>query len=223
MRKKLSCHCCCYQDHLYANIICFSLLFIISSLSYILVFCIKSFPVSKMYHLCKVYTVIETDWRYLDLHLYKVFQNLQHEQIVCAHQRREWGMMMGNCPPGQPWEENHLWTANRTSMWNIPSSVSSSGNMADPSDLEARSIWPRLTLCSDPDGGLFMAPSRFSGVLSSVESKQRRNLMFEISLQPINDWKILTKLIKKYPHNIFHLLILTFSVSYLLHSQKTHS
>lgn len=198
-------------------------MFIISSLSYILLFCIKSFPVLKMYHLCKVYTVIETDWRYLDLHLYKVFQNLLHEQIACAHQRREWGMMMGNCPPGHPWEENHLWTANRTSMWNIPSSVSSSGNMADPSDLEARSIWPRLTLCSDPDGGLFMAPSRFSGVLSSVESKQRRNMMLEKSLQPINDWKILIKLIKKYPQNIFHLLILTFSVSYLLHSQKTHS
>lgn len=184
---------------------------------------LRAFQFQKCTTYAKYIQCIENDWRYLDLHLYKVFQNLQHEQIVCAHQRSEWGMMMGNCPPDHPWEENHLWTANRTSMWNIPSSVSSSGNMADPSDLEARSIWPRLTLCSDPDGGLFMAPSRFSGVLSSVESKQRRNMMLEKSLQPINDWKILTKLIKKYPHNIFHLLILTFSVSYLLHSQKTHS
>lgn len=217
MRKKLSCHCCCYQDHLYANIICFSLLFIISSLSYILVFCIKSFPVSKMYHLCKVYTVIETDWRYLDLHLYKVFQNLLHEQIVCAHQRSEWGMMMGNCPPGQPWEENHLWTANRTSMWNIPSSVSSSGNMADPSDLEARSIWPRLTLCSDPDGGLFMAPSRFSGVLSSVESKQKEEYDVRKKLTA-NKWlknthkihkEVSTQYISSFNLNIFCIIPVT--------------
>lgn len=83
---------------------------------------------------------------------------------------REWGILMGNCPEGQPWEENHLWTASMTSRWNIPSSESSSGNMADPSDRDARSCWLRLMAWSEPDGGLFIAPSRFTGVLPSVES-----------------------------------------------------
>ena len=56
-------------------------------------------------------------------------------------------------------------------MWKMPSSESSSGNMAEPSRDAASGwwFWERLWK-SEPVGGLFMAPSRGPGVVWPVES-----------------------------------------------------
>ena len=80
-------------------------------------------------------------------------------------------MMMGKGPPGQPCAENQRCTASSTSMWKIPSSESSSGNMAEPRERDARSFCLDTAWWSEPDGGLFLAPSRFTGVLPSDESE----------------------------------------------------
>ena len=78
----------------------------------------------------------------------------QHQSLITKYLLRESGILIGYEPPGQPLAENHRCTANNTSWWKIPSSVSSSGNTADPRDLRAASA-----LLSDLKA-LFTAPLR---------------------------------------------------------------
>ena len=96
---------------------------------------------------------------------------LKDTEWHCTYSLRLFGIVMGFGPPAQPWALNHRCAASSTSVWKTPSSVSSSGKRAEPSDRDWMSCRLRLSMAAESVVILLAAPSR--GVLGRFESKIR--------------------------------------------------